>query len=87
MAAALLPGGRTFIVNNAFHRSQRRRSVGAPVLQAGLCIRIDAIRIQHFSSIRIHKIFESGSTADQDPQRKIGRQIFFSLSFKNQIKI
>jgi hypothetical protein len=43
--------------------------------EAGLWIRIDSvqIRIQHFSSIRIriHKIFESGSYADPDPQWKI----------------
>jgi hypothetical protein len=42
---------------------------------SGLWIRIDSIqiRIQHFSSIRIHKIFESGYNADPDtdPQRKI----------------
>jgi hypothetical protein len=42
---------------------------------AGLWIRIESIRIwiQHFSSIRIriHNIFESGSNADPDPQRKI----------------
>jgi hypothetical protein len=42
-----------------------------------LWIRIDSVRIQHFSSIRIrfririHKICESGSNAGPDPQRKI----------------
>jgi hypothetical protein len=46
-------------------------------LGAGLWILMDSIRIrvriQHFSSIRIriHKIFESGSNADPDPQREI----------------
>jgi hypothetical protein len=51
----------------------------------GLWIQIDSIRIriQHFSSLRIQKNFESGSNADPDPQRKIWRQIFV-LSFKNQ---
>jgi hypothetical protein len=41
-----------------------------------LWIRIDSVRIwiQHFSSIRIHKIFESISNADPD------------LSSKNQYK-
>jgi hypothetical protein len=39
------------------------------VVIPGLWIRIDSIRIriQHFSSIRIHKIIESGSNADPDP--------------------
>jgi hypothetical protein len=49
--------------------------------KSGLWIRIDSsrIRIQHFSSIRIHKIFESGSNADPDPQRKISRQKYLQF--------
>jgi hypothetical protein len=43
------------------------------LLRTGLWIRIDSIRIQHFSSIliRIQQIFESESNADPDPQMKI----------------
>jgi hypothetical protein len=51
------------------------------VFKAGLWIRIDSIRIQQFSSIRIririHKVIESGSNPDQDPQQYFRRQIFF----------
>jgi hypothetical protein len=33
-----------------------------------LWIRIDLTRIRHFSSIRIHKVIESGSDTDPGPQ-------------------
>jgi hypothetical protein len=54
------------------------RQVKKPAkLNQGLWIWIDSIRIQHFSSIRIHKIIESGSNAYRYPypQQNFGKQI------------
>jgi hypothetical protein len=53
-------------------------------LQSGLWIRIDSIRIQKFSSIRIriHNVIESRSNPDPDPQQYLRRQIFSKI--KNQ---
>jgi hypothetical protein len=45
--------------------------VGMLTFNPGLWIWIDSVRIRsrHFSSIRIHKVIESGSSAEPDPQQ------------------
>jgi hypothetical protein len=52
--------------------TQKTHKLSRGVLEPGLWIRIDLIRIriQHFSSIRIriYKVTESGSNPDPDPQ-------------------
>jgi hypothetical protein len=51
---------------------------------AGLWIRIGSIRIQKFSSIRIHNVIESGSNPDPQQYRTLEDKYFQRL--KNQQK-